>query len=98
MTQSPDPFAEGSIAAANAIIVYMHRVGFGDAAIAVQQAWESNSLFQVADPTPAPAITRDQARSQGFTGNSCLNCGSLAMKVSGHCEVCSDCGTTTGCS
>jgi hypothetical protein len=105
ITQLPDPFTEGSIAAANAIIVYLHRAGFGDAATAVHQAWENDSLVQVASPgsfapvpPPQPKITRDQARNQGFTGNSCLNCQSMAMKVSGHCEVCSDCGTTTGCS
>lgn len=46
----------------------------------------------------APAMSAQQAREQGFTGNSCTNCGSMQMKVSGHCEVCSECGTTTGCS
>lgn len=49
-------------------------------------------------PTPAPALTAEQAKGAGFTGNSCDVCGSLRMQVAGHCEVCSECGTTTGCS
>ncbi len=41
---------------------------------------------------------RDMARQSGFTGNQCSNCSGIHMKISGHCEVCTDCGTTTGCS
>lgn len=46
----------------------------------------------------AGRMTRDQARGQGYTGNSCTHCGSLKMQIAGHCEVCAECGTTTGCS
>lgn len=38
------------------------------------------------------------ARAQGYTGDSCANCGSTRMRVAGHCTVCDECGTTTGCS
>lgn len=38
------------------------------------------------------------ARQMGYTGSQCSNCSSVRMKVSGHCEVCEECGTTTGCS
>jgi hypothetical protein len=41
---------------------------------------------------------RGQAVSMGYTGDQCTNCNSMRMKVSGHCMVCEDCGTTTGCS
>ncbi len=41
---------------------------------------------------------REIARSQGFTGDTCSNCGGAHMQVAGHCYVCADCGTTTGCS
>lgn len=44
------------------------------------------------------AIDADISRSMGFTGDQCSSCGSMKMKVSGHCMVCTDCGTTTGCS
>ena len=56
------------------------------------------------DPIPSPPASRDlaelraEARMKGYTGDQCSNCSSMRMKVSGHCLVCEDCGTTTGCS
>ena len=41
---------------------------------------------------------REIARASGYTGDTCSNCQGIRMKVSGHCTVCEDCGTTTGCS
>ncbi len=38
------------------------------------------------------------AKQQGFTGSMCGGCGSLRMKANGSCEVCLDCGATSGCS
>jgi ribonucleoside-diphosphate reductase alpha chain len=53
-------------------------------------------------PSPPPSTNVDQlrteARMKGYTGDQCSNCNSMRMKVSGHCMVCEDCGTTTGCS
>ena len=53
-------------------------------------------------PSPPPARDGDQlrveARMKGYTGDQCSACNSMRMKVSGHCQVCEDCGTTTGCS
>ncbi len=53
-------------------------------------------------PSPPPSASLDQLRSEarmkGYTGDQCSNCNSMRMKVSGHCMVCEDCGTTTGCS
>lgn len=54
-------------------------------------------------PKPIPEHTpladaRQVARAQGYTGNICSGCGGVHMQMAGHCEVCSDCGTTTGCS
>lgn len=43
-------------------------------------------------------MTATQAKQQGYTGDTCDHCGSARMRVSGHCNVCEDCGTTTGCS
>jgi ribonucleoside-diphosphate reductase alpha chain len=40
----------------------------------------------------------DQAKLQGFTGSICGSCGSLRVKANGSCEVCLDCGATSGCS
>lgn len=38
------------------------------------------------------------AKAQGYTGEQCLNCGSMKVKRNGSCAVCADCGETTGCS
>jgi ribonucleoside-diphosphate reductase alpha chain len=38
------------------------------------------------------------ARTQGFTGAQCESCGSMKVKQNGSCQVCVDCGDTTGCS
>ncbi len=56
------------------------------------------------DPIPSPPPSTDkhqlraEAQMKGYTGDQCSNCNSMRMKVSGHCMVCEDCGTTTGCS
>ncbi|MCX8196941.1 MAG: vitamin B12-dependent ribonucleotide reductase [Candidatus Micrarchaeota archaeon] len=38
------------------------------------------------------------AKAQGFTGLQCPSCGSMKVKQNGSCQVCVDCGETTGCS
>lgn len=38
------------------------------------------------------------ARTQGYEGECCDQCGQFKMKRAGHCLVCEACGTTTGCS
>jgi hypothetical protein len=103
-----DQFEQGSIAAANAIINFLNRNHFDSAAAAVLQAWNDNTLVEPDltvpsdDPTtlspPVMKMERQQAVQSGFTGDQCSNCNSMRMKVSGHCAVCEDCGTTTGCS
>ena len=40
----------------------------------------------------------EQAKAQGYTGSICTGCGSVRMKRNGSCEVCLDCGATSGCS
>jgi len=68
-----------------------------DLAPAAFNAGELNPI-----PTPPPSQDvgqlRQQAQMQGYTGDQCTTCNSMRMKVSGHCMVCEDCGTTTGCS
>ncbi|TSC79023.1 MAG: ribonucleoside-diphosphate reductase alpha chain [Candidatus Peregrinibacteria bacterium Gr01-1014_25] len=41
---------------------------------------------------------REQAKLQGYTGSICGACGSVKVKRNGSCEVCIDCGATSGCS
>jgi ribonucleoside-diphosphate reductase alpha chain len=38
------------------------------------------------------------AKAQGYTGAQCEGCGSMKVKQNGSCQVCIDCGETTGCS
>ena len=40
----------------------------------------------------------EKAKQQGFTGTICGSCGSLRVKSNGSCELCLDCGSTSGCS
>jgi ribonucleoside-diphosphate reductase alpha chain len=53
-----------------------------------------------ADALPAPPSTqrRAQALAQGYTGNSCAECGNFTMVRNGTCEKCDTCGATSGCS
>jgi hypothetical protein len=37
-------------------------------------------------------------RAQGYSGDVCDQCQGSRMRWAGHCKVCEDCGTTTGCS
>lgn len=48
--------------------------------------------------TTAATLTQAEARSAGYTGSICDICGSTRMRVAGHCMVCEECGSTTGCS
>jgi molybdenum cofactor biosynthesis enzyme MoaA len=48
--------------------------------------------------TSETLVGSEVARAQGFSGNMCTNCNGFRLKWAGHCQVCEDCGTTTGCS
>lgn len=50
-----------------------------------------------ADPEAGPT-SLEQAKQQGYTGSMCSGCGSSKMKRNGSCELCLDCGATSGCS
>ncbi len=53
---------------------------------------------EVEDAPTAAADKTAQAKLQGYTGSVCGGCGSLKMKRNGSCELCLDCGATSGCS
>jgi hypothetical protein len=40
----------------------------------------------------------NEAREQGWTGDQCPQCSSYKMRRNGSCLLCSECGSTTGCS
>ncbi|MFA5272616.1 MAG: vitamin B12-dependent ribonucleotide reductase [Candidatus Peribacter sp.] len=48
--------------------------------------------------TPPVSSHIETARQQGFTGSICSGCGGVRVKRNGSCEVCLDCGATSGCS
>jgi ribonucleoside-diphosphate reductase alpha chain len=57
--------------------------------------------FEPAPQTPAlpsPGERRQLALAQGYTGNSCTECGNFTMVRNGTCEKCETCGATSGCS
>jgi len=69
----------------------------GTAAV-VAPAVTVNAATKQIDMSATEPDTRLTAKSQGFTGDTCTNCGSMKMKRNGSCMVCIECGTTTGCS
>jgi ribonucleoside-diphosphate reductase alpha chain len=44
------------------------------------------------------ARRREDARLQGYTGDSCGECGNFTLARNGTCLKCATCGATTGCS
>ncbi len=43
-------------------------------------------------------VKSGEAKSFGYTGEQCTQCGSMRVKRNGSCTVCEDCGSTSGCS
>ncbi|UPA23043.1 vitamin B12-dependent ribonucleotide reductase [Candidatus Peribacteria bacterium] len=72
----------------------------------VDEGSTAPSLFE--DTVALPAVASEEAeagpttleiaKQQGFTGSICGSCASTKMKRNGSCEVCLDCGATSGCS
>ncbi|MCX8175316.1 MAG: vitamin B12-dependent ribonucleotide reductase [Candidatus Micrarchaeota archaeon] len=68
---------------------------------------ERKTQVKLISQQPKPPAEREEgdfeeksrsARAQGFTGAQCESCGSMKVKQNGTCQVCMDCGETTGCS
>jgi ribonucleoside-diphosphate reductase alpha chain len=57
-----------------------------------------SEVVEAAKAAESAPSKMEQAKLQGFTGAICGACGSLKMKRNGSCEVCLDCGATSGCS
>lgn len=66
--------------------------------IKVQPAIEVRASPASPESMELGKISPKIAKQMGFTGDQCDTCASMKMKISGHCMVCEDCGTTTGCS
>lgn len=61
----------------------------------VPSAKKSVPLFE---EIPIHETQSDRAKREGYTGSLCGACGSVRMKQNGSCEICLDCGETSGCS
>ncbi|MEO0327941.1 MAG: vitamin B12-dependent ribonucleotide reductase [Pseudomonadota bacterium] len=65
---------------------------------------EVEVITEVVTQTSTPAVNLDKnaqrakALMQGYTGNSCGECGNFTMVRNGTCEKCDTCGSTSGCS
>ncbi|MBL1404871.1 MAG: hypothetical protein COC00_002720, partial [Rhizobiales bacterium] len=60
-------------------------------------------IEKIADATDTPPVMsaevqRKKSLMQGYTGNSCGECGNFTMVRNGTCEKCDTCGSTSGCS
>ncbi len=55
-------------------------------------------VVEDAQPTVSADEQRAKALMQGYTGNSCDECGNFTMVRNGTCEKCDTCGATSGCS
>jgi ribonucleoside-diphosphate reductase alpha chain len=61
----------------------------------------AGQAMKAATPAPVATTVADKladAKLQGYTGSACSACGSSKMKRNGSCELCLDCGATSGCS
>jgi ribonucleoside-diphosphate reductase alpha chain len=56
---------------------------------------ETTSVFAMGAAT---TDARSKAKLQGYTGDSCSECGNYTMVRNGSCLKCNSCGATTGCS
>ncbi|MCX7289400.1 MAG: hypothetical protein NTW20_18160, partial [Rhodobacterales bacterium] len=56
---------------------------------------ETTSAFAMGAVT---TDARSKAKLQGYTGDSCSDCGNYTMVRNGSCLKCNSCGATTGCS
>ena len=56
------------------------------------------SLGRGAAPPCDKQRRRADARLQGYTGDSCAECGNFTLARNGTCLKCATCGATTGCS
>jgi ribonucleoside-diphosphate reductase alpha chain len=69
----------------------------GSAAPNLFDAGTMQESTETTESEEAPS-TLEIAKQQGFTGSICSSCASTKMKRNGSCEVCLDCGATSGCS
>ncbi len=67
-----------------------------------EETLEVVTEVEVTTETKTTSINKNEERvksmMQGYTGNSCDDCGNFTMVRNGTCEKCDTCGATSGCS
>jgi ribonucleoside-diphosphate reductase alpha chain len=79
------------------------RMAGDDAAVLEPEAEAAPARAEPESPpalrtTKGPASGPSEARTKGYTGDACPECGSFTLVRSGSCLRCDTCGGTTGCS
>ena len=64
----------------------------------LQLPFENNIQNSLETKQETSISSSNYAKSMGYTGEQCANCGSIHVKRNGSCMLCEDCGTTSGCS
>ncbi len=63
-----------------------------------KEAATSDYAKAVATPAGIIQYSSSDAKQVGYTGETCINCGSSRVIRNGSCTLCLECGATTGCS
>jgi len=68
--------------------------------LAVQTVFDSSSANSISVKKESLQLKDETstAKSKGYTGEACRECGSMKVRRNGTCTVCEDCGSTSGCS
>jgi hypothetical protein len=45
-----------------------------------------------------PPLPTSRAKDLGYTGSDCTRCGSSKVRWNGSCQICEECGESSGCS
>ncbi len=92
--------ASGALATSSAALA----ANLNEESVAFARDYEADTATKVtpqteeAKPVIDAAQERIKSMMQGYTGNSCDDCGNFTMVRNGTCEKCDTCGATSGCS
>ena len=70
----------------------------GEAAVALSRRERQGAPAVDGTPTAAGRDALQQARSKGYEGEACGDCGNFTLVRNGTCMKCVTCGATSGCS
>ena len=80
------------------VLYHLTKAGWKDVVLVERDILTSGSTWHAAGGFHTLNGDPNVAKLQGYTGSMCSGCGSFKLKRNGSCEVCLDCGATSGCS